>query len=67
MAVLDNLVAEAQRLSASDADLTQMLKSLKQSEPAIKQQANHHHGAALLAASSRLNAAQHSLASIYLL
>ena len=64
MALMDNLLAEAQACS-SDADLAQLLKSLKQSETALKHQANQHYGAALLAAAARLDVTQQSLACLF--
>ena len=65
MAVLDNLIAEAEACSGTEAGLAQLLKSLKQSEPALNIQAGQHNGAALFAAAARLDATLQSRACLF--
>ena len=63
MAVLDNLIAQAQ----NGADLQQLLRIFKQSENTLHHQGSQAGGAALLQASLALDLAHHSLACLHIL
>jgi len=63
MAVLDNLIAQAQ----NGADLQQLLRIFKQSENTLHHQGSQAGGAALLQASLALDLTHHSLACLHIL